>query len=187
LPQSVLDNFKKRGQGVTIRFLLAVFAAMPLLVNAGVQDMPSSSDREGEKEVDVIVVTASRMDKTLNSIAGATSVVSSETVQHGRRQLSLDESMARVPGLFFQNRYNSAQDLRISIRGFGSRSNFGVRGIKILVDDVPETLADGQTQVDSIDLGSVERIEVLRGPSSALYGNAAGGVINITSETGWSV
>jgi iron complex outermembrane receptor protein len=169
---------------VTIRFLLAVFAATPLLVNAGDQDLPSSSDGEGEKEVDVIVVTASRMDKTLNSIAGAASVVSSEAVQHARQQLSLDESMARVPGMFFQNRYNSSQDLRISIRGFGSRSNFGVRGIKILVDDVPETLADGQTQVDSIDLGSVKRIEVLRGPSSALYGNAAGGVINITSETG---
>jgi len=155
-----------------------------MLASADGQDVPSKSAEGSDGAVDVIIVTASRMDKALDSVAGATSVVDSDAVQHARQQLSLDESMARVPGLFFQNRYNSAQDLRISIRGFGSRSSFGVRGIKIIVDDIPETLADGQTQVDSIDLGSVDRIEVLRGPSSALYGNAAGGVIKITSETG---
>lgn len=169
---------------MTIRLLLAVCAAAPMLASADNQDVLPGADKENDDEVDVIIVTASRMDKALDRIAGATSVVNSDAVQHARQQLSLDESMARVPGVFFQNRYNSAQDLRISIRGFGSRSSFGVRGIKILVDDIPETLADGQTQVDSIDLGSVERIEVLRGPSSALYGNAAGGVINISSETG---
>jgi len=169
---------------VTIRFLLAACVAAPMLASADGQGVPSKSAEESDEVVDVIIVTASRMDKALDRVAGATSVVDSDAVKHARQQLSLDESMARVPGLFFQNRYNSAQDLRISIRGFGSRSSFGVRGIKILVDDIPETLADGQTQVDSIDLGSVERIEVLRGPSSALYGNAAGGVIKIASETG---
>jgi len=167
-----------------VRFLLVACAVAPMLASADDQDVPSASAEQNNEAVDVIIVTASRMDKALDSVAGATSVVESDAVQHARQQLSLDESMARVPGLFFQNRYNSAQDLRISIRGFGSRSSFGVRGIKIIVDDIPETLADGQTQVDSIDLGSVDRIEVLRGPSSALYGNAAGGVIKIASETG---
>jgi iron complex outermembrane receptor protein len=83
-----------------------------------------------------------------------------------------------------QNRYNFAQDLRISIRGFGARAAFGIRGVKILVDGIPETLPDGTGQVDSIDLGATSQIEVIRGPSSSLYGNASGGVISITSEDG---
>ena len=112
------------------------------------------------------------------------SVLSGVELQHARQQLGLDEALARVPGVYFQNRYNFAQDLRIAIRGFGARSNFGVRGIKILVDDIPETLADGQSQVDSIDIGSIGQVEVLRGPASALFGNAAGGVINIRTEDG---
>ena len=112
------------------------------------------------------------------------SVLSGDELQHARQQLGIDEALARVPGVYFQNRYNFAQDLRIAIRGFGARSNFGVRGIKILIDDIPETLADGQSQVDSIDIGSIGQVEVLRGPASALYGNAAGGVISIHSEDG---
>ena len=83
-----------------------------------------------------------------------------------------------------QNRYNFAQDLRVSIRGFGARAQFGIRGIKVLVDGIPETLPDGQGSVDSIDLGATSQIEVIRGPSSSLYGNASGGVISLTSEGG---
>lgn len=137
-----------------------------------------------DDDLNEIIVTATRMEQPLGQIPASIAVVSGNEVQYARQQLGLDEALASVPGVFFQNRYNFAQDLRIAIRGFGSRSNFGVRGIKIFVDDIPETLADGQTQVDSIDLGSVRQIEVLRGPASALYGNAAGGVINIHSEIG---
>ena len=115
-------------------------------------------------------------------VPAAISVVDRTTIQLGRQQLGLDESLARVPGLFLQNRFNFSQDLRISIRGFGARSAFGIRGIKLFVDGIPATLADGQAGVDAIDLGSVERIEVLRGPASSLYGAATGGVIHITSE-----
>lgn len=129
-----------------------------------------------------IVVTATRLEKTLDQVAGAVSVVGAEDIQLGRQQLGLDESLARVPGVFMQDRYNFAQDLRIAIRGFGARANFGIRGIKILVDGIPETLPDGQGQVDSIDLGAARQIEVIRGPSSTLYGNASGGVIAITTE-----
>ena len=136
--------------------------------------------------VSEIIVTATRLDLAARSVPAAISVVSGDKIQQARQQLALDEALARVPGVFFQNRYNFAQDLRIAIRGFGARSNFGVRGIKILVDGIPETLADGQSQVDSIDLASVRQVEVLRGPSSALYGNAAGGVISILSERGSS-
>ena len=98
----------------------------------------------------------------------------------------MDEALSRVPGLFMQNRYNFAQDLRVSIRGFGARAQFGIRGIKVLVDGIPETLPDGQGSVDSIDLGATSQIEVIRGPSSSLYGNASGGVISLTSEGGGS-
>jgi iron complex outermembrane receptor protein len=92
--------------------------------------------------------------------------------------------LIRVPGVFIQDRFNFAQDTRISIRGFGSRAAFGIRGIKILVDGIPLTLPDGQSQVDTLDLGATQRIEVMRGPISALYGNASGGVISIITEDG---
>ena len=143
-----------------------------------------SPNAEQADEVSEIIVTATRLDQAARSVPAAISVVSGDEIQQARQQLALDEALAKVPGVFFQNRYNFAQDLRISIRGFGARSNFGVRGIKILVDGIPETLADGQSQVDSIDLASVRQVEVLRGPASALYGNAAGGVISIQSERG---
>ncbi len=91
----------------------------------------------------------------------------------------LDEALVSVPGVFVANRYNFSQDQRISIRGFGARSAFAVRGIKILVDGIPQTLPDGQGQLTNLELGEVDRIEVLRGSSSALFGNASGGVISI--------
>ncbi len=92
--------------------------------------------------------------------------------------------LSSVPGLLVQNQFNFAQDLRISLRGFGARSSFGVRGIQILEDGLPLTLPDGQSQVDEIDFDAVERIQVVRGPSSSLYGNGSGGVINLQSKTG---
>lgn len=123
-----------------------------------------------------------RIPESLAEAPAAISVVDEADIQEGRQQLGLDESLARVPGLFLQNRTNFAQDLRISSRGFGARSSFGIRGIKLFVDGIPATLADGQTGVDSIDLGSTGRIEVLRGPASSLYGSAAGGVIHLHTE-----
>jgi len=129
-----------------------------------------------------ITVTATRIEKPIDAVPAAVSVVSGADVQLARQQIGLDESLAQVPGLFMQDRYNFSQDLRISIRGFGARANFGIRGVRIFVDGIPETLPDGQGQVDSVDLGSIQSITVLRGSASALYGNASGGVILIDSE-----
>lgn len=97
------------------------------------------------------------------------------------QQLSLQEYLEGVPGLFSLNSNNYAQDLRISIRGFGARSAFGIRGINIVVDGIPETTPDGQGQIDNVPLGLIENIEIIRGPSASLYGNAAGGVIVINT------
>lgn len=99
-------------------------------------------------------------------------------------RINLSESLNGVPGLQVQNRQNYAQDLQLSIRGFGSRSAYGIRGIRLYVDGIPATMPDGQGQTSNIDLSSVQNVEVLRGPFSALYGNSSGGVMNVTTETG---
>jgi iron complex outermembrane receptor protein len=134
-------------------------------------------------EVEEIVVTASRVEQELTEIPLAVSVVDRDAIQR-RQMLSLDESLLRVPGLYFSNRYNYSRDLRIAIRGFGARANFGVRGLEVSVDGIPSTAADGQTALDDLDLASIDRVEVVRGPASALYGASAGGVISIFTESG---
>ena len=129
-------------------------------------------------------VDATRVEKNIIDIPAAISHIGQEKIQLGTEQVGLDESMRQVPGAFFLNRYNYAQDLRVSIRGFGARSNFGIRGIKIIVDGIPETLPDGQGSIDGVDIGSIYKINVIRGPSSSLYGNASGGAILIETERG---
>ena len=159
----------------TIHSTLAAVCTLLAAASAGAQPASTNSLEE-------IIVTATRMEKELDRVPAAVSVVTQEDIQLARQQLALDEALSRVPGVYLQNRFNFAQDLRVSIRGFGARANFGIRGIKILVDGIPETLPDGQGSVDSIDLGAASQIEVLRGPSSSLWGNASGGVISVTSE-----
>jgi iron complex outermembrane receptor protein len=112
----------------------------------------------------------------------AVTVQTPDSSRPGQRHLSLDEALWLVPGLSVSNRNNPSQDPRISIRGFGARSAFGVRGIRVLRDGLPLTLPDGQTPVDYLDLESVGRIEVMRGSASALYGNAGGGVVDIRTS-----
>jgi len=124
------------------------------------------------------------MGQSLANLAGAASVVDRQDIQLGRQQFALDESLNRVPGMFSQNRYNFAQDLRISLRGFGARANFGIRGIRVFVDGLPSTVTDGQSVIDDVELGSIDRVEVIRGPSSSLYGSASGGVVSLFSESG---
>ena len=158
------------------RDLVLLTAVPPLFSVAG------AVQAQDPQEPEEVVVTATRVERSLTEIPAAVSIVGQDAIQLGRQQLALDESLGRVPGVFMQNRYNFAQDLRIAIRGFGARANFGIRGIKILVDGIPETLPDGQGSVDSIDIGATGQIEVLRGPSSSIWGNASGGVINVTSE-----
>ena len=160
-----------------IGFTLALLF-LPAQQVLGRDEQPASEDFEE------VVVFATRIPTGITDLPFAAGRVGKEEIQFARQQLGLDEALATIPGLFFQNRYNFAQDLRIAIRGFGARSNFGIRGIRIFADDIPLTLPDGQGSVDAIDLGSAERIEVIRGPFSAVYGAASGGVINIHTEDG---
>ena len=111
----------------------------------------------------------------------AVSVVDAATMRSAGPMVNLSESLSRVPGLAVNARQNYAQDLQISSRGFGARSTFGVRGIRLIADGVPASTPDGQGQVAHFDLANAQRVEVLRGPFSALYGSSSGGVITLVS------
>ena len=111
-------------------------------------------------------------------------LVDGRQLRQDRLQINLSEGLAGVPGLQIQNRQNYAQDLQLSVRGFGARSTFGVRGVRLYVDGIPATLPDGQGQTSNIDIGSADRIEILRGPFSALYGNSSGGVVQVFTQDG---
>jgi iron complex outermembrane receptor protein len=127
-------------------------------------------------------LTVTRSPEPANRAPVSVDVIDSATIRRGQLTVGLDEALANVPGVYVSNRYNFSLDQRLSIRGFGSRSNFGLRGVKVLLDGIPQTLPDGQSQLNNVDFGAVDRIEVLRGASSSLYGNASGGIISMRSE-----
>lgn len=129
-----------------------------------------------------VVVTATRVEQNSFDLPVAIDVVSKENIQDGQLQLTLGESLIRVPGITAQNRNNQAQDPQISTRGFGARSSFGVRGVRVYVDGIPLTMPDGQGQPGIVDLSAIKSIEVMRGPFSSLYGNSSGGVIQLLTE-----
>jgi iron complex outermembrane recepter protein len=130
-----------------------------------------------------VVVTATRVARDPMDIPASLDTVGAERIRSGQLQVNLSETLPALPGVVANNRQNYAQDLQVSIRGFGARSTFGVRGVRVIVDGIPATLPDGQAQISHIDLGSAERIEVLRGPFSVLYGNSSGGVINVVTQS----
>jgi iron complex outermembrane receptor protein len=127
----------------------------------------------------VLTVSATRTTLPLSKVPLSVQIVERQQINRARPTWGLDEALAGVPGVFVANRYNFSLDQRISIRGFGGRAAFAVRGIKVLLDGIPQTLPDGQGQLTNLELGDVDRIEVLHGSASALYGNASGGVISI--------
>lgn len=131
-----------------------------------------------------VVTSATRTERDSFDLPVAIDSVDQRAIQEDKPQVNLSEALNRVPGIAILNRQNYAQDLQISSRGFGARSAFGVRGIRLIADGIPATLPDGQAQAASFNLGSAERIEVMRGPFSSLYGNAAGGVIQLFTADG---
>ncbi|HDH1556888.1 TPA: TonB-dependent receptor [Klebsiella quasipneumoniae subsp. similipneumoniae] len=160
-----------------MKILSVRHAALPALL------LPLIAAAQAADEQTMVVTAAPTTVSELDTPA-AVSVVNGDEMRQAAPRVNLSESLGAVPGLQVQNRQNYAQDLQLSIRGFGSRSTYGVRGLRIYVDGIPATMPDGQGQTSNIDIGSVDTIEVLRGPFSALYGNSSGGVINVTSQTG---
>jgi iron complex outermembrane receptor protein len=131
-----------------------------------------------------VVVTATRVEESSFDLPVSIDRVDRSVIREDKPQVNLSESLNRVPGIVVQNRQNYAQDLQVSSRGFGGRSTFGVRGLRLIADGIPATMPDGQGQAATFSLSSADRIEVLRGPFSSLYGNAAGGVIQIFTADG---
>jgi iron complex outermembrane recepter protein len=134
--------------------------------------------------LDEVVVSATRTEQRTFDAPAAIQAVGQEVIREAGPQVNLSESLNRIPGVVVLNRQNYSQDLQLSIRGFGSRSQFGIRGVRLIVDGIPATIPDGQGQGSTISLPSAERIEVLRGPLSQLYGNSAGGVVQVFSANG---
>ena len=132
-----------------------------------------------------VTVTATRTAASPFDVPASVDVIDGDRLRAaGRPEINLSESVGLVPGVIARDRQNYAQDLQLSIRGFGARSTFGVRGVRLYVDGIPATMPDGQGQLSHIDLASAGRVEILRGPFSVLYGNSSGGVMQVFTEPG---
>ncbi len=132
----------------------------------------------------LVTVTTQRIEAPAFDVPASIDRIGSDVIRDQRAQVNISESLGGVPGLLARDRQNYAQDVQISVRGFGTRASFGIRGVRLYVDGIPATLPDGQGQISNVELGSADRIEVLRGPFSALYGNSSGGVIQVFTEEG---
>ena len=130
-------------------------------------------------QLEEVIISVTKIKDSLVNTPFSVSIKSFSTFQKSAEQFNISEYIEDVPGIFISNDNNYAQDSRISIRGFGSRANFGIRGIKLIVDGVPETTPDGQSQIDNLNLEIIEKIEVIRGVGSSLYGNSSAGIIKI--------
>ena len=159
--------------------VMALWCMRPMTLCGQTADTLQSPDTTRPYTLAPITVSVTRAERPLTKTPVAGHRVDRQQISRARPTWGLDEALVAVPGVFVANRYNFSQDQRISIRGFGARSAFAVRGIKILADGIPQTLPDGQGQLTNLELGEVDRIEVLRGSASALFGNASGGVISI--------
>ena len=163
-----------------VQAMLPGFRTNPTTVSVG----------EGPSSLDIVLgiapltetVMVTRTEQELSAVSTAVAVVGRETIEVGQRRASLDESLRGIPGLLVQNRrsYSISGGIGLAIRR--PQSRFGIRGLALLQDGIPITTADGTTEPGNVDIGSMGRIDVIRGPSSVLYGNAAGGVINVTTE-----
>lgn len=157
-------------------------ARLSVLAAAVSAALSSYAQTSAPAQLDTVVISAERAGQTSFSAPAAITAVTRDVIESGGPQVNLSEVLNRVPGITVLNRQNYSQDLQLSIRGFGARSTFGIRGVRLIVDGIPATMPDGQGQASNIALSSAGRIEVLRGPLAQLYGNAAGGVIQVFTE-----
>jgi iron complex outermembrane receptor protein len=164
---------------LSVKYLMTVALACGAACGARAQTVPIEP-----AVLPDVVVSATRSERESADVPVAIDTVRERVIREDQPQVNLSETLNRVPGISVLNRQNYAQDVQISLRGFGARSTFGVRGIRLIADGIPATSPDGQAQASSFALSSVERIEVMRGPFSSLYGNAAGGVVQLFTADG---
>lgn len=162
-----------------MRYALFLFL-IPFSIQA---QKPSPDTLNIAKELAPVTVLSSRILQKENQLPVSVTTLGKARLQIGQTKLSLFDALNTVPGVFAMNSENFAQDLRISIRGFGARAAFGIRGLKIVLDGVPESTPDGTAKLGNIDVGLIERIEVLKGATAGIYGNASGGVISLQTES----
>lgn len=170
-------NQKKRTLYLVL--LIGCVLQTPALAEEDVAETPRINLR-----LPPLVITVTRGEQQGFDLPASIDVLDQADLQDGKPQVNVSEVLGRVPGIVVQNRQNYAQDLQISARGFGARTAFGVRGVRLIADGIPASNPDGQGQAATFNLGSAKRIEVLRGPFSAIYGNSSGGVIQIFTADG---
>ncbi len=185
MPQVRCSSFRSARSGA---FSLVVLLALTLAPSAHAQtDAAAETDDAGDERhgaLPSVVITATRSEQSSRDVPAAIDAVAIDNSDNDNLGINLSEVLSLVPGVLARNRQNYAQDEQVSIRGFGARSTFGVRGIRLYTDGIPATMPDGAGQVSHFNLDSAERIEVLRGPFSALYGNSSGGVIQLFTADG---
>ncbi|HEY8165404.1 MAG TPA: TonB-dependent receptor plug domain-containing protein, partial [Gemmatimonadaceae bacterium] len=159
-----------------------VFSALVVALMTSASATAAAQDSASTSLAPMIITATRGAGLSVLDAPFAVTAITPDSIRPGQRHIALDESLLIIPGLAAQSRNNPAQDPRLSIRGFGARSAFGVRGVRVLRDGMPLTLPDGQTPVDYLSLESVGRVDVIRGAASALYGNASGGVIDLRTS-----
>lgn len=164
---------------VTLWLLLGLSLASE---SVAAQTGTDSTRRDSSRTLRPVRVEAARTPEPADRVPWAVSTLDAAALRRGQATLGLDEAVANLPGVVVSNRYNYALDQRLSIRGAGSRANFGLRGVKVLLDGIPQSLPDGQSQLTNVDLASIGRVEVLRGAASSLHGNGSGGVLAFTTD-----
>ncbi|MGH8078128.1 MAG: TonB-dependent receptor plug domain-containing protein, partial [Lysobacter sp.] len=164
-------------RAVVLLRITGVAAVVVLVPWAHAQEVSNSPTTSAPTATTLDTVEVLGRRRALSDFPGSVTVLDGDVLRDGQRQTSLAESLGRVPGITVLDRQNFAQDLQVQSRGFGARSTFGIRGIKLVVDGIPASAIDGQGQAATFPLGALDRIEVLRGPLALQYGNAAGGAI----------
>ncbi|HVZ48197.1 MAG TPA: TonB-dependent receptor [Gemmatimonadaceae bacterium] len=168
--------------GAVFGALAATLALDPPAVTAQGAARADSLAADSARRLDQVRVTVTRAPTSVQRAPWAVDVQDRDAIRRAQATLGIDEALNNVPGVIVSNRYNASVDQRLSIRGAGSRANFGIRGVKVLLDGVPQSLPDGQNQLTNVDLGDISRVEVLRGSASSLYGNGSGGVIAFETD-----
>lgn len=168
--------------------LVAALVTFVLATPAAAQEpvapaKPDSARRDTVQTLDEITVTVTRTPEILSRIPQAIGVVGPRDITRAQPTLTADEALNNIPGTYVQNRGQYSQGQRIEIRGAGARAQFGARGVKVLLDGIPQTLPDGQSQLTNVDYGLLDTVEVLRGPASSMYGNSSGGVVSLQSRS----